>query len=93
MRVIHEGNPSEPTTGRVMEVLTTAPGVQFYSGNGLDNSLIGKGGKPYPRRGAFCLEPQNFPDGPNKPNFPSDTLKPGDVYRNTIVYRFSTKAQ
>ena len=79
----------EPKTGRVMEVLTTEPGVQFYSGNFLDGKAIGKGGKAYPLRSGFCLETQHFPDSPNKPNFPSTVLKPGEKYQTTTVYRFS----
>jgi aldose 1-epimerase len=81
----------EPTTGRVMEVLTTEPGVQFYIGNFLDGKLIGKGGKTYPRRAGFCFETQHFPDSPNKPNFPTTTLRPGERYRTTTVYKFSVK--
>ena len=81
----------EPTTGRVMEVYTTEPGVQFYCGNFLDGSHIGKGGKAYKHRYGFCLETQHFPDSPNKPNFPSSLLKPGQEYRTTTIYRFSAK--
>lgn len=81
----------EPTTGRVMEVLTTEPGLQFYSGNFLDGSKIGKGKKPYEHRYGFCLETQHFPDSPNQPAFPSTILKPGDVYQSTTIYRFSTE--
>ena len=81
----------EPTTGRVMEVLTTEPGIQFYTGNFLDGTFKGKGGKVYGRRCGFCLETQHFPDSPNKPNFPSTVLKPGQNYRSTTVYQFSTK--
>ncbi|HEU4743351.1 MAG TPA: aldose epimerase family protein [Meiothermus sp.] len=80
----------EPQTGRVMEVLTTQPGVQFYSGNFLDGSIIGKGGQVYQRRAGFCLETQHFPDSPNHPNFPSTVLRPGQIYQQTTVYRFST---
>lgn len=80
---------SEPTSGRVLEVLSTEPGLQFYSGNFLDGSLTGKGGKVYNFRNGFCMEPQHFPDSPNKPKFPSVVLKPGQTYRNTIIYRFS----
>jgi aldose 1-epimerase len=79
----------EPKTGRVMEVLTTEPGIQFYSGNFLDGTAIGKGGKPYPLRSGFCLETQHFPDSPNKPKFPSTVLKPGEKYQTTTIYRFS----
>ena len=82
----------EPKTGRVMEVLSTEPGVQFYSGNFLDGTLVGKGGKVYPFRSGFCLEPQHYPDSPNQKNFPSVVLKPGQTYQNTIIYRFSTQA-
>jgi aldose 1-epimerase len=73
-----------------MEVLTTQPGVQFYSGNFLDGSIIGKGGQVYQRRAGFCLETQHFPDSPNHPNFPSTVLRPGQIYQQTTVYRFST---
>jgi aldose 1-epimerase len=79
----------EPKTGRVMEVLTTEPGIQFYSGNFLDGTLHGKGGKVYPLRSGLCLETQHFPDSPNKPGFPSTVLRPGAEYQTTTVYRFS----
>ena len=79
---------TEPTTGRVLEVASDQPGVQFYTGNFLDGTVIGKGGKPYPKRGAFCLEPQHFPDSPNRPDFPSVVLRPGETYRHTMVYLF-----
>lgn len=78
----------EPTTGRVMEVFTDQPGVQLYTANFLDGTIIGKGGKTYPRRGAFCLETQHYPDSPNKPNFPSTVLKPGEKYQTTTIYKF-----
>jgi aldose 1-epimerase len=81
----------EPSTGRVMEVLSTEPGVQFYAGNFLDGTITGKGGKVYQLRNGLCLEPQHYPDTPNKPTFPSAVLKPGETYRNTIVYKFSAK--
>lgn len=81
----------EPRTGRVMEVLTTEPGVQFYTGNFLDGTIHGKGGKVYPHRGAFCLETQHFPDSPNQPQFPSVVLKPGATYHSTTVFRFSVE--
>ena len=80
----------EPTSGRVMEVLSTEPGVQFYTGNFLDGTLVGKSGKAYAFRNGFCLEPQQYPDSPNHPEFPSVILKPGQTYKNTIIYRFST---
>ncbi len=78
----------EPTAGRVMEVLTTEPGVQFYTANYL-NGITGKGGTVYQPRQALCLEPQHFPDSPNKPQFPSTVLRPGETYTNTIIYKFS----
>ncbi|MGA2266953.1 MAG: aldose epimerase family protein [Bryobacteraceae bacterium] len=81
----------EPATGRVMEVWTTEPGMQFYTGNFLDGSVHGKGGKVYPFRGAFCMETQHYPDSPNKPNFPSTVLKPGSTYHTTTIYRFSAR--
>ncbi len=81
----------EPTTGRVMEVWSTDPGLQFYSGNFLDGTITGKGGWVYQFRDAFCMEPQHFPDSPNHPNFPSVVLKPGQTYHNTILYRFAVK--
>jgi aldose 1-epimerase len=80
----------EPKSGRVMEVWTTEPAVQFYTGNFLDGTLKGKG-KTYVRRGALCLETQHYPDSPNKPSFPTTELKPGDTYRTTTVYGFSAR--
>jgi aldose 1-epimerase len=80
---------SEPTTGRVLEVFSTEPGVQFYSGNFLNGTIKGKYGHTYNFRNGFCLEPQHFPDSPNQPKFPSVVLKPGQVYKNTIIYRLS----
>ena len=81
----------EPTTGRIMEVWSTEPGVQFYTGNFLDGTITGKDGKVYSRRTGFCLEPQHYPDSPNKPMFPTTELKPGETYQNTILYRFSVR--
>lgn len=81
----------DPKTGRVMEVLTTEPGLQFYTGNFLDGKVVGKGGVAYPFRGAFCMETQHFPDSPNKPKFPSTELKPGQKYHTTTVYKFSAR--
>ena len=81
----------DPGTGRVMEVLTTEPGIQFYSGNFLDGSNVGKGGAVYAHRAGFCLETQHFPDSPNHPSFPSTVLRPGQEYRSTTVYRFSAR--
>jgi aldose 1-epimerase len=82
---------TEPTSGRVMEVWSTEPGLQFYSGNFLDGTLIGKYGWVYEHRDAFCMEPQHYPDSPNKPQFPTTELKPGEVYHNLIMYKFSTQ--
>jgi aldose 1-epimerase len=80
----------EPSTGRVMEVLSTEPGMQFYTGNHL-TGIMGKGGWIYQPRTAFCIEPEHFPDSPNKPQFPTTELKPGQIYQNTNIYRFSAK--
>jgi aldose 1-epimerase len=80
----------EASSGRVMEVLTDQPGLQFYTGNFLDGTLTGKGGKVYQQRYGFCMETQHFPDSPNQPAFPSTVLKPGAKYQTTTVYRFST---
>jgi aldose 1-epimerase len=79
----------EKKSGRVLEMFTTEPGVQFYTGNFLDGKTVGKSGKPYLRRGGFCLEAQHFPDSPNQPGFPSAVLRPGQVYRQTTVYRLT----
>jgi aldose 1-epimerase len=81
----------EPTTGRVLEVYSTEPGLQFYTGNFLDGKLTGKGGWVYQFRNGFCMEPQHYPDSPNQPNFPSVVLKPGQVYKSTIVFKFSVQ--
>ena len=81
----------EPKSGRFMEVLTTEPGLQFYSGNFLDGTLTGKSGKKYPFRSGLCLETQHYPDSPNHDNFPSTILRPGETLRSTTIYRFSTK--
>jgi aldose 1-epimerase len=82
------GRVTEPTTGRWMEIHTTEPGVQFYTGNFLDGTIKGKGGKTYAKRSGFCLETQHFPDSPNKPAFPSTLLKPGATYQTTTIYKF-----
>ncbi|HZJ46491.1 MAG TPA: aldose epimerase family protein [Pyrinomonadaceae bacterium] len=81
----------EPTSGRVLEVWTTEPGVQFYTGNFLDGTLTGKSGKVYQKRFGFCLETQHYPDSPNHPAFPTTTLKKGATYRSTTVYRFKVR--
>jgi aldose 1-epimerase len=82
---------SEPTSGRIMEIYTTEPGVQFYTGNFLDGSITGKSGKVYKKHYGFCLETQHFPDSPNKPDFPSVVLNPGDKYTTFTVYKFSVR--
>jgi aldose 1-epimerase len=81
----------EPKSGRVLEMLTTEPGVQLYTGNFLDGKTKGKGGAAYGRYGAFCLEAQHYPDSVNHPNFPSMILRPGETYRQTTVYKFSVQ--
>ncbi|GAK49659.1 aldose 1-epimerase [Candidatus Moduliflexus flocculans] len=81
----------EPTSGRVMEVHTTEPGIQLYTGNFLDGTITGKGGVAYHQHSGFCLETQHFPNSPNRPNFPSTTLKPGETYTQTTIYTFSVK--
>ena len=78
----------EPTSGRVMEVHTTEPGIQLYTGNHLDGTFIGKAGRPYGERSGFCLETQHFPDSPNKPSFPTTTLRPGEEFKSKTVYTF-----
>lgn len=81
----------EPGSGRNMEVYTTEPGIQFYSGNFLDGAITGKKGKVYRKRDGFCLETQHFPDSPNQPHFPSTVLRPGEEYTQTTVYRFGAE--
>jgi len=78
----------EPKSGRTLEMYTTQPGVQFYTGNFLDGTLTGKGGRVYGPRTGFCLETQHYPDSPNQPNFPSTVLNPGDTYRQSTIYKF-----
>jgi aldose 1-epimerase len=80
---------SEPHSGRVLEVLTTEPGIQFYSGNFLDGTLVGTSGRVYRQTDGFALETQHYPDSPNQPNFPSTVLRPGEQYQTTTIYRFS----
>ncbi|MGB6387515.1 MAG: aldose epimerase family protein [Terriglobales bacterium] len=81
----------DPSSGRVLKVLTDQPGIQFYSGNFLDGSIKGKGGKPYELHAALCLETQHFPDSPNHPDFPTTELKPGERYHTVTVYSLSTR--
>jgi aldose 1-epimerase len=78
----------DPSSGRVVELWTTEPGVQFYSGNKLDGALVGKGGRRCRKHSGLCLEPQHFPDSPNQPQFPSTILRPNEEYRSTTIYRF-----
>ncbi len=87
----HAATVYDPASGRTLNVETTEPGVQFYSGNFLDGSLTGKGGQSVDYRSGFCLETQHFPDTPNQPDFPSTTLEPGDTYETTTVYKFGVK--
>ncbi|MBL0171740.1 MAG: galactose mutarotase [Gemmatimonadaceae bacterium] len=84
----HAARVVEPISGRTLDVATTEPGIQFYTGNFLDGSNIGKGGHVYARRNGFCLETQHFPDSPNRPAFPSTILRPGGEYRSRTVYTF-----
>jgi len=81
----------EPKSGRVMEIHTDQPGIQFYSGNFLDGTVTGKGGVAYKKHGGFCLETQHYPDSPNQPDFPPVVLRPGETYRHTMIHTFSTK--
>ncbi len=81
----------EPTTGRVLEIQTTEPGIQFYCGNFLDGRLKGKSGNAYVHRGGFCLETQHYPDSPNQPDFPTTILKPGAEYKTQTIFKFSTR--
>jgi aldose 1-epimerase len=81
----------EPTTGRVLRVSSTQPGIQFYSGNFLDGTVKGKGGATYVHRGGLCLETQHFPDSPNHPKFPSTELKPGQHFHSVTVFSFFSR--
>ena len=87
--LIHAARAADPTSGRVMDVYTTEPGLQFYSGNFLDGSITGKAGRVYGHRHGFCLETQHYPDSPNQPGFPSTILRPGEEYRSRTVFAFS----
>jgi aldose 1-epimerase len=82
---------AEPRSGRMMEISTTEPGLQFYSGNFLDGTIVGKGGRVYSKHSGFCLETQHFPDSPNKTDFPSTILRPGAVYKSLTIHSFSVK--
>lgn len=81
---------TEPRSGRVLSILTEEPGIQFYSGNFLDGTLLGTGGRPYRQGDGLALETQHYPDSPNQPNFPSTVLRPGQVYQTSTIYQFST---
>ena len=85
------GEAYEPRSGRVLAVSTTEPGIQLYTGNFLDGSVIGKGGKACKKNYGFCLETQHYPDSPNQPHFPSTVLRPGETFRSTTVHHFSTR--
>ena len=86
--LVHAAHVTDPTSGRTLDVSTTEPGVQFYTGNFLDGTVVGKNGHANPFRGGFCLETQHFPDSPNQPQFPSAILRPGDTYRSRTVFAF-----
>jgi aldose 1-epimerase len=86
--LVHAAHVVDPTSGRTLDVSTTEPGVQFYTGNFLDGTVVGKSGHAYPRRGGFCLETHHFPDSPNQPRFPSTILRPGGTYRSRTVFAF-----
>ena len=85
------GTLFDPNTGIKMEMFTDQPGLQFYAGNFLDGSFVGKKGVKYPRRSAFCFETQHYPDSPNHPEWPTTTLRPGEKYQTTTIYRFSVE--
>ncbi|MGW1022123.1 aldose epimerase family protein [Streptomyces sp. NPDC002577] len=85
----HFATLTDPSSGRTLKIATTEPGVQFYSGNFLDGTLVGTGGSVYRQGDALCLETQHFPDSPNQPSFPSTVLRPGETYRSTTVHSFS----
>jgi aldose 1-epimerase len=84
----HAAHVREPASGRTLDVFTTEPGVQFFTGNSLDGTAIGRGGRPYQRYYGFCLETQHFPDSPNHPQFPSTVVRPGTAYHSKTVFRF-----
>jgi len=86
--LVHAARVVEPTSGRTLDVSTTEPAIQFYSGNFLDGTITGKGGHVYNHRNGFCLETQHYPDSPNQPEFPSTILRPGDDYRSQTVFKF-----
>lgn len=87
----HAARAVDPSSGRTLTVLTTEPGVQLYTGNHLDGSLVGRGRRTYRQTAGFCLETQHFPDSPNRPAFPSTVLRPGEMFRSTTVYHFGVE--
>jgi aldose 1-epimerase len=86
--LVHAARLADPSTGRTLDVSTTEPGIQFYSGNFLDGTITGKDGRVYRHRTGLCLETQHFPDSPNHPNFPTTILRPGETYRSRTVFTF-----
>ena len=86
--VRHAARVLEPTSQRTLDVFTSEPGLQFYAGNSLDGRLSGKSGRAYARHGGFCLETQHYPDSPNRPQFPTTLLRPGEIYESTTIFRF-----
>ena len=90
--LVHAARAHDPMTGRVLDVFTTEPGMQFYSGNFLDGTIAGKSGTVYLQRFGFCLETQHFPDSPNKPEFPATILRPGGEYRSQTKFVFSVSS-
>jgi aldose 1-epimerase len=91
--LLHAARVRDPQSGRILDVHTTEPGLQFYSGNFLDGSIRGKGGRVYGHRTGLCLETQHFPDSPNEPQFPSVVLRPGEELRSRTVFTFSAEAE
>ena len=89
--MVHAAEVTDPSSGRTLDVWTTEPGFQFYSGNFLDGTIKNRKGVPYEKHAAFCLETQHYPDSVNHPNFPSTILEPGETYRTTTVYAFSVQ--
>jgi len=86
--LVHAAHVAEPSTGRTLDIFTTEPGIQFYSGNFLDGTITGKAGHIYKYRYGLALETQHYPDSPNHPNFPSTILRPGQQYRSRTVFAF-----
>jgi len=86
--LVHAASLAEPTTGRYLQVSTTEPAIQVYTGNFLDGTITGKGGRVYQKRFAVCLETQHYPDSPNQPAFPSTVLRPGQEYHSTTIFTF-----